>query len=537
MKKKIMYIMSLAIMLLTITGCVKFNANMEIKKDKSMDFSVLYAFDSSYFGDQELMDTDNKKELEEKGFIVADYKEGNYKGFTISKKVKNIDQVSAEENIEYSISGIFDEEKNTPLFKVKKGFLKNTYFANFNFDTSDSDLNMDMNNDSNNEINSNWEWDTEESDSDTNDYSSTDITNNSDMDFSQISNSLSNMDLSFNIKLPYGANRSNATSTNNDNRELTWTLASNENENIEFEFEVYNLLNIILVAGGVIVLFIVLITIIIINKRKKTKEQIKQTEQVNHVNPSNPIVNQNNAVENTNNIVSSSIETPNANMSQMASVDNSMNVENQNPINLQTESLMGQPIVSNTSNNNINIDEKSNLDTQNISGSVNEINNNFDQLDVMSSQTNTNLPNSIDLEIQNPTANLQAISSTFQGSVGVGSLQDNLNNNQENIANIRNVETAGFNENNQNINIESTPLEINNQQQPIVQNVEEIVSSNEMDANVVNNNIQIQNPIKTEDIQSANVEIQNMNAVNNNQEISQVSNVENSVVNSNDNNV
>ena len=56
-----------------LTGCVKFNANMDIKKDKSMDFSIIYAVNSSLLGNEELLSADNKKSLEDQGFTISDY--------------------------------------------------------------------------------------------------------------------------------------------------------------------------------------------------------------------------------------------------------------------------------------------------------------------------------------------------------------------------------------------------------------------------------------------------------------------------------
>ena len=53
MIKKVCNFMLLFSLLFIMTGCVKFNANMDIKKDKSMKFEIIYALDASYFGEQE----------------------------------------------------------------------------------------------------------------------------------------------------------------------------------------------------------------------------------------------------------------------------------------------------------------------------------------------------------------------------------------------------------------------------------------------------------------------------------------------------
>ena len=57
--KKIKYLVLLFTVTFLLTGCIKFNANMDIKKDKSMDFSIIYALDTSVFGEEKaLKDSD-----------------------------------------------------------------------------------------------------------------------------------------------------------------------------------------------------------------------------------------------------------------------------------------------------------------------------------------------------------------------------------------------------------------------------------------------------------------------------------------------
>ena len=91
--KKSLYILTIFIVAICLSGCVKYNANMEIKKDKSMDFSIVYAMDTQYFGDQEVLTEENRKELEEEGFKVTNYQEDTMKGFTLTKSIENIDEL------------------------------------------------------------------------------------------------------------------------------------------------------------------------------------------------------------------------------------------------------------------------------------------------------------------------------------------------------------------------------------------------------------------------------------------------------------
>ena len=253
MKKNIKFTILLILLVISLTGCVKFNSTMEIKKDKSMDYKIIYAFDKSLFGDQEILTNDDKKELENKGFTVSNYVDGNMKGFKVSKNIKNIDDVSSTNDATYDLSGLLDSNKSeSKVFKVKKGFLKNTYTASFKFDSSDSDLNNSTSDDTTID----------------NDFTiDNDTTTDSDFDFSNIN---TNMDLSFNVKLPYKAISSNATTKKNDDKELSWNLSSTGEDKIEFSFALYNMTNIY-ICGGVIVLLIIIVIVSILNKGKKNK--------------------------------------------------------------------------------------------------------------------------------------------------------------------------------------------------------------------------------------------------------------------------
>ena len=254
MKKNIKFTILLILLVISLTGCVKFNSTMEIKKDKSMDYKIIYAFDKSLFGDQEILTNDDKKELENKGFTVSNYVDGNMKGFKVSKNIKNIDDVSSTNDATYDLSGLLDSNKSeSKVFKVKKGFLKNTYTASFKFDSSDSDLNNSTSNDTTID----------------NDFTIDDNNTTTDSDF-DFSNMNTNMDLSFNVKLPYKAISSNATTKKNDDKELSWNLSSTGEDKIEFSFALYNMTNIY-ICGGVIVLLIIIVIVSILNKGKKNK--------------------------------------------------------------------------------------------------------------------------------------------------------------------------------------------------------------------------------------------------------------------------
>lgn len=255
LKKLMMSLCLMVSMMFVLTGCVKFNADMDIKADKSMDFSIIYAIDSSMMGDNELIDAEGKKLLEEQGFKLEDYKDDKMKGFKITKNFKNIDEVSGDGDTEYSLSGVISKDnKDAKIFKVSKGFFKNTYKAKFKFSTGDSSLSGNTTTEDN-------------SNATTSDDNSFDATSDNNVD---LSNYYSNLDLKFNLTLPTDARNHNA-SKNENNRKLSWDLASKGTSYVEFEFDLINMTNIYICVGvGILVLAIIgAVIYLVVNKNKK----------------------------------------------------------------------------------------------------------------------------------------------------------------------------------------------------------------------------------------------------------------------------
>lgn len=276
---------------------------MNIKKDKSLDFSIIFAVDSSLLeGQNEILSEEDRKKAEKEGFSITDYDDGKMKGYTLSKKIKNIDSVSSTNDSEYNLSGIFEETEQKYMFKVKKGLFKNTYYAKFKFDAANSGLD-DMMNSSDNNSDNDFNWDDDNdveglSDWDFSDdeYENSDEKNdNSEMDFSQLQGLASNMDLSFNITLPYSAKKNNASSANDNNKNLTWNLMTigNTASTIEFEFELYNKDAIFIgvgITGGLLI--IVVVAIIFAVKSKNNKNGRKNPSIENQVVHNNSTVQQ-----------------------------------------------------------------------------------------------------------------------------------------------------------------------------------------------------------------------------------------------------
>ena len=257
--RKLKSLLVLLMITFLLTGCVKFNANMEIRKDKSMTYSIIYAFDTTMFGDQEVLSSEDKAKIEEQGFKVDTYEKDNYKGFVISRSLANIDDVSLDSDVYYDVSGLLNGgANNQEVFAVKKGFLKNTYTAKFSFNSNENNLN----NDGPSLGEQYYGNDVDYSDDDS---SSDDISSDISSGLSQLTDSL---DLSFNVKLPYAALSNNATNVNNNNKDLSWKLSSGNTDEINFSFELYNMINVY-IACGILAIIIVSIVAMILNRRKR----------------------------------------------------------------------------------------------------------------------------------------------------------------------------------------------------------------------------------------------------------------------------
>ena len=269
--KKSCKVLCLMLIVFMMSGCVKANIDMSINKDKSMKLSVTSAVDQSLlqqYGSEGLMDEETKNEAENNGFKVDEYSDGSMKGYTLSKEFKNIDDISSDKKVNFDLEKLMNEE-NAQIFTVKQGFFKNTYTVTMENNTS-SELESQM------------------------DFGdSTTYGQDNSMDFSSnidLSSISSNMDMKFNVTLPYKAIKSNATSTENDGKKLVWDLMNQNLQNIEFQFELYNMNNVYLTAG-IVGAIIIIIVIVIISKKRKPKAPVGTPVKVNDSNVEN--INQN----------------------------------------------------------------------------------------------------------------------------------------------------------------------------------------------------------------------------------------------------
>ena len=341
--KKLKFLLGIVI-IFCLTGCIKYNAVMDIKKDKSMDFSITYAMQKSMLemsDDKSILSDEDKKNLENNGFSISDYSDDEMVGFIISKAISNIDDVSSSEDVQYSLSNMMEANADqSRMFKVEKSKDKNTYTANFIFDASDSDLS-----------------DGEEETTELTDGVTIEQTEEVDVetsgDLDKLGESLTaSMDLKFVVKLPDGAISSNATSKSKDGKELTWNLSTNKEDSISFQFSLSNsgatalgktLTNvkdsisgnlIYIIVGGVVLCAVIVILIVVSNHNNKTGTQTVNNVNANSSLEANDSVN--NVVKEQDNLVSGEeniVEEP------VVSVNNVENV-------VEQEVVKEKPVVS-----------------------------------------------------------------------------------------------------------------------------------------------------------------------------------------------
>ena len=320
--KKLKYFVLLCLVAIISTGCVKYNATMKINKDKSMDFTIIYALDKSLMsmgGESSSLKEEDFEEVKKAGYTVEKYSQDNYEGFKMTKKISNIDEVSTDQDVEFSLSGMMEESSdNKYMFKVVKNGEKSTYYAKFTFDSNDSSLNNNTE-----ELDDDDDEGLEDFDADVSDVlpdeeddtltttGGDDLT--SGMDLSALTG---NMDLSFKVNLPNAAISSNATNKENDNKDLTWKLNANGSQTIEFAFELdanaKSDSNLILYIGiGVGVLLVLVLLIFLLTRKKGNKEvvpvadnKVEVNNAVNEAVQQQPVVNQEPQVVNQEPIVS-----------------------------------------------------------------------------------------------------------------------------------------------------------------------------------------------------------------------------------------
>ena len=107
--KRFKQLVILLVCVLLLSGCVKEHYSMNINKDKSMTFEVEMLLSDTLLQnsgeDTNSELTESATEYEKKGFTVTPKKEDGYSGYTLTKRFKNIDDLSKKETDDEYIEG------------------------------------------------------------------------------------------------------------------------------------------------------------------------------------------------------------------------------------------------------------------------------------------------------------------------------------------------------------------------------------------------------------------------------------------------
>ena len=252
----------IVVSILLLTGCgIRGNFNAEIKDDKSFEFSFDMALDDELIEflmsaseeniEEEINYTEEEKwefvenyfsssqeeTPEDFGFTAKRYSEGNYKGFTYSKTVNNIDDITGD-------NASFDILENTYEIPDKNLFVKegNNYISKIHYSPL-SDLGE-------------YEIDTE---------------------------------FKFSITLPNKAISHNATSVSEDGKTLTWQWDATQSGNIDFEFSFssFPVMLVAIIGGAVLLIVIILVIIMVIRKSRKNRNSSNLDQSVENVENAN----------------------------------------------------------------------------------------------------------------------------------------------------------------------------------------------------------------------------------------------------------
>lgn len=367
--KRVKQFIVILLSILLLSGCVKEDINMTINKDKSMTLEVQALISDSLSGDVSSQLVNKAKELEKRGYTVTQVNESGYRGYKITKEFKNIDDFSKNNGEEIILGDILEEDFDmSKLFKIEKGFLKDTYTAHFKAKIGDNNYNVNINNndldeDENDEVE---DTDTTEGIETSNDeVPVTEALTKSNNNLDSINEENVNNEISFKytVKLPYAAEDNNASEKSADKRVLTWVYTGDTGGEIKYTFSFYNLKTIIIIGGSCLLVLIVLVIIICKKKKKASGETLIHTDYdesiVGEITETlTPIENIPNTSENLEYTMPASAQTSQPEVSESAQIvasnqDESVAVPEAPQVPIPTEAPQVAPVVANDIQNNM----------------------------------------------------------------------------------------------------------------------------------------------------------------------------------------
>lgn len=245
--KKVLLVAMMIVSLIILTGCVNVDMEVSVNADGSGEISYILGYNKEFLSsmgtsiDSLTQDNNLEESMEsakKDGYTVEPYEDSQTYGFKASKHVDNVLSVATQTEI----AGEGQVPTDGGVTYEKK--LLKTLIA--------QDSKMDL--------------------------SSVNAGNS--MGAAMTNAMLSQMHMTYRVKLPFRVGESNATTVSEDGRTLEWTLKPGEVNEIRFtavqDFSLY-----VVAACVVIIVVIALVVLIVAEKRKKSKNKTDDEEKPN----------------------------------------------------------------------------------------------------------------------------------------------------------------------------------------------------------------------------------------------------------------
>lgn len=223
MKKVLSLISVMAILLITLTGCVTVNYEVTLNKDGTADVAYIYGFEKETLEQLETsaeeMTSDMRENAEASEYEIETYSDDKIEGFKAKKHIENLADISLEDA--FGSENVKDSEENQ--IKIEKKGLKTVYSQNANIDLTSMD-----------------------------------------------ESTASMVTMNYVIKLPVKVGDNNASEVSEDGKTLTWNLKAGEINEINFETSKSS--STILIIAVVAIVVVIAVVLIFSKKAKKNSE-------------------------------------------------------------------------------------------------------------------------------------------------------------------------------------------------------------------------------------------------------------------------
>ena len=222
------------ILIVTITGCVRFDATINVKRNGKMDIAISYAMlDVTDREVGEILSEEQVEEYKDDGWDVEEYKDGGYSGYIIKKKDVPVSEL--EDSNKNKKTALSDELNSLKL--TRKGI---KYTLDWDISEEAKELSA------------------------ASEYS----------DYVKMSGA----QMKVKINLPSKAVESNATHVSEDGRSYEWDLLNfDDPDGIHLEYKLVDMKTVI--AGiAILAALIAVITIIVVILKKKKKVKAESNE-------------------------------------------------------------------------------------------------------------------------------------------------------------------------------------------------------------------------------------------------------------------